>query len=57
MTKHIVSPIIVSAKAHKMQKHKKKENEDSNRGYAEMQSCASVFGPTEAGGRKQNDGE
>ena len=51
MTKHIVSPIIVSAKA------QKKENEDSNRGYAEMQSCASVFGPTEAGGRKQNDGE
>ena len=23
----------------------------------QMQSCASVFGPTEAGGRKQNDGE
>lgn len=56
LTKHIVSPIIISAKAHKMQKHKK-ENEDSNRGCAEMQSCASVFGPTEAGGRKQNDGE
>lgn len=25
LTKHIVSPIIVSAKAHKMQKHKKRK--------------------------------
>ncbi len=24
LTKHIVSPIIISAKAHKMQKHKRK---------------------------------